>query len=221
MPRKSAAPPVDDELDEFDDLEVEEDEEVEDEEAEDLEDETDEDEEPEEKPARRRKTQKRATATKGKTTKKTSASSNGKPVFGTSELLEHVNAKTGKSLDAKSLRVHLRKLAEEGVVERVVGEDRARYSFTGVNDPQVRAVVQAVKAATVKRPQRASKNAEVEDDEEETPRRRTSTRKPAAKTPAKKPMTARKRTAATKSTSKPATRRRRSKPADEEVEDLD
>lgn len=65
--------------------------------------------------------------------------------FGTKELADHVNEATGSSYDAYQLRILLRKLAKEGVIERDETTGRARYSFTGPKDPQVKAIVKAVK----------------------------------------------------------------------------
>lgn len=65
--------------------------------------------------------------------------------FGTNELAAHVNEATGKDYDAYSLRILLRKLAKEGVIERDDSTGRARYSFSGPKDPQVKAIVKAVK----------------------------------------------------------------------------
>ena len=65
--------------------------------------------------------------------------------FGTKELADHVNEATGSSYDAYQLRILLRKLAKEGVIERDDSSGRARYSFTGPKDPQVKAIVKAVK----------------------------------------------------------------------------
>jgi len=65
--------------------------------------------------------------------------------FGTKELAAHVNAETGKSYDAYNLRILLRKLTKDGILERVESEGRSRYSFSGPKDPQVKAIVKAVK----------------------------------------------------------------------------
>lgn len=72
----------------------------------------------------------------------------------------------------------MRRLAKEGVVDRTVGDDRGRYSFTGKNDPQVKAVVAAVKAGVKK-----------------TPAAKKTTKKPASKPVAKKTTAASKRKA--------------------------
>lgn len=66
--------------------------------------------------------------------------------FGTKELAAHVSEETGKDYDAYALRILLRKLAKEGVITRDDSTGRARYSFTGPKDPQVKAIIKAVKA---------------------------------------------------------------------------
>lgn len=65
--------------------------------------------------------------------------------FGTKELADHVNAEAGTSYDAYALRILLRKLTKDGVIEREESNGRSRYSFTGPKDPQVKAIVKAVK----------------------------------------------------------------------------
>jgi len=86
-----------------------------------------------------------AKGAKAKKAKKAAAPKAEKPSFGTSELAAHVSKETGKTYDGKAIRVLLRKMAKDGVIARTVGEDRARYSFTGPDDPQVAAIVTAVK----------------------------------------------------------------------------
>ena len=71
--------------------------------------------------------------------------------FGTKELAAHVNAETGASYDAYNLRILLRKLTKDGVLERVESEGRSRYSFTGPKDPQVKAIVEAVKSGAAEK----------------------------------------------------------------------
>lgn len=111
--------------------------------------------------------------------------------FGTKELADHVNEATGSSYDAYQLRILLRKLAKDGVIERDDSTGRARYSFTGPKDPQVKAIVKAVKEGAAEKAKeerleglkekrkaskstkkagkapKASKEAEVELDDEE------------------------------------------------------
>jgi len=71
--------------------------------------------------------------------------------FGTKELAAHVNAEAGTSYDAYNLRILLRKLTKDGVLERVESEGRSRYSFTGPEDSQVVAIVEAVKSGATEK----------------------------------------------------------------------
>jgi hypothetical protein len=71
--------------------------------------------------------------------------------FGTKELAAHVNAEAGTTYDAYNLRILLRKLTKDGVLERVESEGRSRYSFTGPEDPQVVAIVEAVKSGAAEK----------------------------------------------------------------------
>jgi hypothetical protein len=68
------------------------------------------------------------------------------PAFGTAELVAHVNSEAGTSYTASTLRILLRKLTREGVLDRDAEGGRQRYAFKGTNDPQVKAIVKAVKA---------------------------------------------------------------------------
>lgn len=97
-------------------------------------------EEPKAKPARKARAKKTA-----------EPKAEGKPIqpkieFGSKELAEHVNAEAGTNLDAYKLRILLRKLTKDGVIQRDESQARARYSFTGPEDPQVVAIVEAVKS---------------------------------------------------------------------------
>lgn len=71
--------------------------------------------------------------------------------FNSAWLAEYLNSQASTSYDARGLRVLLRRLANEGVITRVVGEDRSRYDFTGGPDsPTVKAILAAVKAKPAK-----------------------------------------------------------------------
>lgn len=65
--------------------------------------------------------------------------------FGTKQLADHINAETGSSYDSYALRVVLRKMTKDGILERNEADSRSRYSFTGPEDPQVQAIVNALK----------------------------------------------------------------------------
>lgn len=102
------------------------------------------------------------------------------PAFGTSQLAAHVSKETGKTYDGKAIRVLLRKLAKDGAIARTVGEDRSRYSFTGPEDPQVAAIVTAIKEG-------AAEKAKAEALE--TAKASKATKKAAKKAPAAAPVT--------------------------------
>lgn len=70
-----------------------------------------------------------------------------KPTWGISELVEHINTEAGTSYDGYNLRIVLRKLVKDGVLERGEG----RYSFTGANDPQVKAILKAIKSGAAEK----------------------------------------------------------------------
>lgn len=165
----------------------------------DLEELEDDDEVEEEAPKTRKRTAKAA-----KSVKTDTSTDN---VYSTNWLAEYVTEVTGENYDARSVRMLLRKMANDGTLARVVGEDRSRYTFPkGENDPIVKAVIKriksgelkAVKAEGIERAKKtATKRAKpepVEDDEDVTPRR---TRKAAkAPAPAKAAPTRRKRATA-------------------------
>lgn len=67
------------------------------------------------------------------------------PEKGTAWLAETVNEKCGTSYTSYQLRVLLRKLTKDGVIERGEG----RYSFKGVSDPAVKEVIKAVKSGAL------------------------------------------------------------------------
>jgi len=143
------------------------------------------------------------------------------PKFGSAELAAYITEQTGEKYDGRSVRMLLRKLAKDGKHDRVVGETRDRYSFTGPNDPTVKAVLAMVKSGEAKAMKqaglqavkekaeakraaaKAAKAEEIEDAEEvedETPAPKATRTRRAA--PAK--------TAPAKATPAKATTRRRS-----------
>lgn len=76
--------------------------------------------------------------------------------YGAAWLADYVNEQVeGKNYSAANIRVLLRKLAADGTLDREVGTDRSRYSFSGPNDPIVKAVVKHVKAGTLEAAQKA------------------------------------------------------------------
>ena len=142
------AAPVEEELD--DDLDVE----------------TDEDEAEEEAPKRRSK---KAPAAKAKTNGKKADAE----VLGTAWLKEHVNDTLGADHESTKLRIVLRKLIKDGTID---SPKDGRYIFTGPRDPNVKAVIAALreeaKAGPAKRGRKpkakvADEVDEVEDEVED------------------------------------------------------
>lgn len=88
-------------------------------------------------------------------------------VKGTAWLTEQVAAKLGTTVEGKQVRTILRKLASSGEIEREDG----RWSFTGVNDPAVKAVVAAIKGGALEAKPRGRKAAEPATDEAKPARR--------------------------------------------------
>lgn len=65
--------------------------------------------------------------------------------YGSAWLTDYVNEQAGTSYSASALRILLRKLTAQGVLDRD-SEGRQRYNFPkGEKDPQVKAIVKAVK----------------------------------------------------------------------------
>lgn len=135
--------------------------EVDEDELEDLEDD-----EVEETPKRR--TAKKTPAKKAAPAKAAKAE---KEVLGTAWLKEHVNETLGTSHESTKLRIILRKLIKDGTIE---SPKDGRYVFTGPRDPNVKAIIAALreeaKAGPTKRGRKPKAKAaveEVEDDEVE------------------------------------------------------
>lgn len=68
-------------------------------------------------------------------------------VKGTAWAAEQVSTKVGQEISAYQLRIVLRRLAKNGTIEREEG----RYQFSGVNDPAIKAAVQAIKGGALKK----------------------------------------------------------------------
>lgn len=142
-------------------------------------------------------------------------------VFGIQDLISLIKAETGEVTDGRAIRTLIRKMArdESGRVNRVITPgNRTRYNWSGPNDKEVRAIVEAFKGGELEeekkakldalKAQKAAKTAakkaaaaieEVEEDEDTPAPAKKTTKKAAAAKP---------------------TRRRAAKPAPvEEVED--
>jgi hypothetical protein len=74
------------------------------------------------------------------------------PEFGIQELCAFLERQTGKAYKPREVRTLIRKMARDGSgrVERdIVPGNRARYSWTGTKDPQVQAILSAVKEGEI------------------------------------------------------------------------
>lgn len=204
---------------------------VEDEFEEELEDEVEDDgleeleeDEVEETPAPKAKRTKAAPAADGEKPKRQPPV---KPTieFGSPWLAAYITENTDETYDARGIRMLLRKLANDGKLQRQVGVERSRYEFTGEKDPIVVAVLAMVKSGEAKALKQAglqkvkdeaaakkaakaaakAKAAPVEEDDDEmedeeveeapAPKRRTATK---AAAPAKATPATRRRTATAK-----------------------
>lgn len=116
--------------------------------------EDDEDDEPEPTPAPKKRGRPAKSATAGEKPK--AAPKRTEIEFGTQWLVEFVNDACGTSYKSYDLRVLLRKMAKSGELDREVGADRSRYSFTGESDPVVKAVVKKVKSGAVENEKKAA-----------------------------------------------------------------
>ena len=116
-------------------------------------------------------TPKRRSAAKKAPAKKAAPAKAEKEVLGTAWLKEHVNDTLGTSHESTKLRIILRKLIKDGTIE---SPKDGRYVFTGPRDPNVKAIIAALKeeakAGPTKRGRKPKAKAaveEVEDDEVE------------------------------------------------------
>lgn len=127
------------------------------------------------------------------------------PAKGTAWLVEHVNDTLGTDYSGYQLRILIRKLVKDGTLERGEG----RYEFKGPRDPQVLAILKAVKAGGVKEAQ--TSRVEKAKEAAQSPTRRRS-RKAADGSAESDPE---------EGTTKPPARRSRRKPAVVETDDDD
>ena len=72
--------------------------------------------------------------------------------FGASDLAKLASDKLGIKLDAKNLRVLLRKMARDGRLDRKVEQgNRTRYDWAGPDDPEVKAILKALKSGELEK----------------------------------------------------------------------
>lgn len=107
-------------------------------------------------------------------------------IFGVADVAELIKVKTGKVVKTRDLRILLRKLARDGRLDReIIAGNRARWVFSGPEDPAVEKIIEAFEAgeldadkkakldalkarkAAQKAEAKAAAEAEEGDDEEE------------------------------------------------------
>lgn len=92
-----------------------------------------------------------------------------KETLGTAWLKEHVNDTLGTEVESTKLRIVLRKLIKDDVIE---SPKDGRYIFTGPRDPNVKAVISALKEESKSGPAKRGRKpkakavAEVDEDDE-------------------------------------------------------
>src|SRR5690349_6253800 len=67
-------------------------------------------------------------------------------VFGASDLAKLLSEKSGKTVSARELRTLIRKMARDGsgrVNREITAGNRTRYNWSGVDDPEVQAIIKA------------------------------------------------------------------------------
>lgn len=69
--------------------------------------------------------------------------------FGASDLARHLSETSGKTVSARELRTLIRKMARDGsgrVNREITAGNRTRYNWSGVDDPEVQAIIAAFNA---------------------------------------------------------------------------
>jgi hypothetical protein len=68
-------------------------------------------------------------------------------VFGVSNIVELIQVKTGKTVKTRDLRILLRKMARDGRLDReIVAGNRNRWTWSGPEDPEIDAIIEAFEA---------------------------------------------------------------------------
>lgn len=79
-------------------------------------------------------------------------------VWGVQNLRALIKEKTGKDYKPREIRTLLRKMArEDGTIDReIVAGNKARYSWSGPDDPEVKAVLKQVKGGAIETAKKAA-----------------------------------------------------------------
>ena len=82
--------------------------------------------------------------------------------FGASDLAKHLSEISGKTVSTRELRTLIRKMARDGsarVNREITPGNRTRYNWSGVNDPEVQAIIAAFEGGELE----ADKKAKLEE----------------------------------------------------------
>lgn len=82
--------------------------------------------------------------------------------FGASDLAKHLSEISGKTVSTRELRTLIRKMARDGsgrVNREITPGNRTRYDWSGINDPEVKAIIKAFSAGELE----ADKKAKLEE----------------------------------------------------------
>lgn len=79
-------------------------------------------------------------------------------IWGVQSLIVLIKQKTGKTYKPREVRTLLRKMArEDGTIDRdIVPGNKTRYSWTGPDDPEVKAVLKSVKGGAIETAKKAA-----------------------------------------------------------------
>lgn len=75
-----------------------------------------------------------------------SKAKNDEVTFGASDLAKHLSEQSGKKVTPRELRTLIRKMARDGsgrVNREIKAGNRTRYNWSGVDDPEVKAIIKA------------------------------------------------------------------------------
>lgn len=105
--------------------------------------------------------------------------------FGASDLARHLSKGRDKPVSAREIRTLLRKMARDGsgrVNREITPGNRTRYNWSGLNDPEVKAVIKAFNAGELE----ADKQEKLNALKERKAAQKAETEKQGGKTAAKK-----------------------------------
>jgi hypothetical protein len=78
-------------------------------------------------------------------------------IWGVRDLIALVKTKTGKEYKPREVRTQLRSMARKGQINReIIAGNKTRYSWSGPDDPEVKAFLKAVKGGEIEANKKAA-----------------------------------------------------------------